>query len=232
MPRYRLIIEYDGAGYVGWQQQDNGPSVQAALQQAVKGFSGEEVRVFGAGRTDAGVHALGQAAHIDLARAWDADRVREAMNAHLRGHAIAVLAVEEAAENFDARFSAVGRHYLYRIVNRRPPLALARGQAWHVMQPLDAAAMHEAAQALIGRHDFSTFRDAQCQAKSPVKTLDAISVAREGEGVEIRVSARSFLHRQVRSIAGSLKKVGEGAWPPERMAEILKAADRRLCGPV
>lgn len=232
MPRYKLTIEYDGTGLVGWQQQDNGPSVQAALQAAVKAFSGEDARIGGAGRTDAGVHALGQVAHLDLAREWEANRVREAMNAHLRGRAIAVLAVEQAAGGFDARFSAVRRHYLYRIVNRRPPLALMQHRAWHVMQPLNAAAMHEAAQALVGRHDFSTFRDAQCQAKSPVKTLDEISVMREGEEVQIRVSARSFLHRQVRSITGSLKKVGEGAWPPGQIGEVLAACDRAQCGPV
>ena len=232
MPRIKLTIEYDGTNFVGWQQQDNGPSVQAALQDAVKGFSGEDVKVHGAGRTDAGVHALGQAAHIDLVKDWPPDTVRDAMNAHLRPLPVAVLSVRPVADDFDARFSAIKRHYLYRIINRRPPLALERDQAWHVMQALNADAMHEAAQALIGKHDFTTFRDAQCQAKSPVKTLDDISVLRRNEVVEIRVSALSFLHRQVRSIAGSLKKVGEGNWPPAQIAEILQACDRAQCGPV
>ncbi len=232
MPRFKLTIEYDGTGFVGWQQQNNGPSVQAALQDAVKGFSGEDVKVHGAGRTDAGVHALGQAAHIDLGKDWVPDKVRDAMNAHLRPLPVSVLEAELVSDNFDARFSAVKRYYFYQIINRRPPLALERNQAWHVMQSLDADAMHEAAQVLIGKHDFSTFRDAQCQAKSPVKTLDEISVTRNGDAVEIRISALSFLHRQVRSIAGSLKKVGEGSWSPAKIAEILAACDRAECGPV
>lgn len=232
MPRYQLTIEYDGTGFVGWQSQDNGLSVQAALQDAVRGFSGEDVKLFGAGRTDSGVHALGQVAHIDLSQDWQPQRVCDAVNAHLRPLPIAVLKVAAVGDDFDARFSAVQRHYLYRIINRRAPLVLQRHQAWHVIQPLDDGAMHRAAQALVGRHDFSTFRDARCQSKSPVRTLDQISIIRDGEVVEIRVSARAFLHRQVRSIVGSLEKVGVGTWPPGAMGQILAAKDRTACGPV
>ncbi len=231
MTRYKLVIEYDGAGFVGWQRQDNGPSIQAALEDAVAGFCGERVTVAGAGRTDAGVHALGQVAHLDLAKAPPPDTLRDALNAHLRPAPIAVLAAERVDDDFHARFSATGRRYLYRIVNRRAPLALARGRAWFVPAPLDAAAMHEAAQLLVGRHDFTSFRAAECQAKSPVKTLDRLMVERSGEEVEIRAGARSFLHRQVRNMVGSLKLVGEGRWQRADMAAALAACDRRAAGP-
>ncbi len=231
MTRYKLIIEYDGGGFVGWQRQDNGPSIQAALEEAVAGFCGEEVTVTGAGRTDAGVHALGQVAHFDLAKAPAPDSLRDALNAHLRPAPIAVLAAERADQDFHARFSATGRRYLYRIVNRRAPLALARGRAWFVPAPLDAAAMHEAAQLLVGRHDFTSFRAAECQARSPVKTLDRLMVERSGEEIEIRASARSFLHRQVRNMVGSLRLVGAGKWQCTDLAAALAARDRRAAGP-
>ncbi len=232
MPRYKLTIEYDGGPFVGWQRQENGQSVQQALEEAIAGFCGETVRVHGAGRTDAGVHALGQVAHVDLGREAETDTVRDAINHHLKPHPIAVLATERVPEGFEARFSAIKREYLYRILDRRAPPTSRRGQVWHVGVPLDAKAMHEAAQALVGQHDFTTFRAAECQAQSPVKTLHEIAVTRKDDEVHLTVSARSFLHHQVRSIAGSLKKVGEGRWPLERIAEILAAADRSACGPV
>jgi tRNA pseudouridine38-40 synthase len=232
VPRYRLTIEYDGARFVGWQRQANGRSVQQALEEAVAGFTGETVVVKGAGRTDAGVHALGQVAHIDLARDWPAGTVRDALNAHLRPDAVAVLSAEAVADDFDARFSAVKRHYLYRINDRKAPLVLDAGRSWWVAQRLDAEAMHGAAQALVGRHDFTTFRAAECQAKSPVRTLDRLDVSREGDEIAVRASARSFLHNQVRSMVGTLKRVGEGKWPVEAVAEALAARDRVRCGPV
>lgn len=232
MPRYKVVLEYDGGPFVGWQAQENGPSVQARLAQAIHAFCGEAVNPRGAGRTDAGVHALGQVAHFDLGKDWPADRVREALNAHLRPDPVAVLECELAADDFDARFSAVKRHYLYRIVNRRAPLALDRGRAWQVAVPLDANAMDKAAQALVGQHDFTTFRSTQCQAKSPVKTLDALGVTRTGEEIRIEASARSFLHNQVRSMVGSLKLVGEGKWTGRQIAKALEAKDRAACGPV
>ncbi|MGA8293280.1 MAG: tRNA pseudouridine(38-40) synthase TruA [Rhodoplanes sp.] len=232
MPRYKLVIEYDGAPFVGWQVQENGVSVQAALEAAVAAFCGESISVRGAGRTDAGVHALGQVAHLDLTREWDADTVRDAINAHLKPHPIAVLSAEIVAATFDARFSALKRHYLYRIVNRRAPLALEAARAWRVARPLDAQAMNAAAQNLVGRHDFTTFRAAECQAKSPVKTLDRLDVERSGEHVRIHASARSFLHHQVRSMVGSLALVGEGKWSPDDLARALEARDRKACGPV
>ena len=232
MPRYKLVIEYDGAPFVGWQVQENGVSVQAALEAAVAAFCGESISVRGAGRTDAGVHALGQVAHLDLTREWDADTVRDAINAHLKPHPIAVLSAEIVAAAFDARFSALKRHYLYRIVNRRAPLALEAARAWRVARPLDAQAMNAAAQNLVGRHDFTTFRAAECQAKSPVKTLDRLDVERSGEHVRIHASARSFLHHQVRSMVGSLALVGEGKWSPDDLARALEARDRKACGPV
>ncbi len=231
MRRLKLTIEYDGTGLVGWQRQDNGPSVQAALEAAIHAYSGETVLVQGAGRTDAGVHALGQVAHIDLARPDPPDKVRAAVNAHLAGSAIAVLEVAEAADDFNARFDATGRRYLYRILNRRPPPTLDRDRVWHVSRPLDAAAMHEAAQHLVGHHDFTSFRAAECQAKSPVKTLDRLSVTRRGTEIEVEAAARSFLHHQVRNIVGTLKRVGEGAWPPDKLAAILDARDRAAAGP-
>jgi tRNA pseudouridine38-40 synthase len=232
MPRYKLIIEYDGAPFVGWQVQDNGPSVQGVIAAALAAFTGEQVDVQGAGRTDAGVHALGQAAHVDLAKEWDADTVRDAANAHLRPHPVAVLAAERVADGFDARFSAIKRHYLYRIVNRRADLALDRGHAWRVPRPLDADAMHAAAQRLVGRHDFTSFRSAECQAASPVKTLDRLDVARHGDEVSVTASARSFLQHQVRSMVGSLVHVGDGKWSADALSAVLHARNRAACGQV
>ena len=232
MPRYKLTIEYDGAPFVGWQVQDNGPSVQAVLTAAIAAFCGYSVEVRGAGRTDAGVHATGQVAHVDLAKSWDTDTVRDAVNAHLRPHPVAVLSAELAADDFDARFSATKRHYLYRIVNRRADLALDRLRAWRIGRPLDAAAMQAAAQRLVGRHDFTTFRAAECQAKSPVKTLERLDVAHDGDEICIHASARSFLHTQVRSMVGSLALVGEGRWSADDLARALAARDRAACGPV
>ncbi len=231
MPRYRLDIEYDGTAYCGWQRQAGRHSVQAAIEQAVLGFCGETVSLRGAGRTDTGVHASGQVGHVDLARAWPADTVRDAINAHLSqaGETVSILTAIEVGEGFDARFSAVGRHYLYRILNRRAPPALMKNRVWWVPKPLDAEAMHEAAQMLVGRHDFTTFRSVHCQAKSPVRTLDRLDVTRDGETIEIRASARSFLHNQVRSMVGTLKRVGEGAWTASDVAEALEARDRKAC---
>jgi len=232
MPRYKLTIEYDGTPFVGWQVQDNGPSVQGVLTEAIAAFTGERVVVAGAGRTDAGVHALGQVAHVDLAKDWDGDTVRDAVNFHLRPRPIAVLTAEQVTENFDARFSATKRHYLYRIVNRRADLALDQNRAWREPRPLDDDAMHAAAQKLVGRHDFTTFRAAQCQAKSSVKTLDQLDVKRDGDEVRITAAARSFLHHQVRSMVGSLVHVGEGKWSAEDLAAALAARDRTRCGQV
>jgi tRNA pseudouridine38-40 synthase len=230
--RYRLTIEYDGAPFVGWQRQDNGPSVQGALEKAIAEFSGETVTVTGAGRTDAGVHALGQAAHFDLEKTFPPDTIRNAVNHFLRPAPVAVLTAKIAAPDFHARFSAKARHYLYRILCRRAPPALENGHVWHVVRDLDAGAMHHAAQALIGEHDFTTFRAAECQAKSPVKTLDRLDIARVGDEIHVNASARSFLHHQVRSIVGSLKLVGEGKWTRRGMERALAARDRSACGPV
>jgi len=232
MPRYRLLIEYDGTPFVGWQIQADGLSVQGLIADAIAAFAGERVAVQGAGRTDAGVHALGQVAHVDLARDWDTDTVRDALNAHLRPHPIAVLSAERAADDFDARFSAKQRRYLYRIVNRRADLALERARAWRVPRRLDAAAMHAAAQGLVGRHDFTTFRAAECQAKSPVKTLDRLDVERAGDEVRVHAAARSFLHHQVRSMVGSLVLVGDGKWSAHDLAAALAARERSACGPL
>lgn len=232
MPRYKLIIEYDGTPFCGWQYQDNGPSVQGALEDAVMAMTGSRVRVHGAGRTDAGVHALGQVAHIDLEKTYRADRVRDALNAHVRLHPIGVLSAEIVPDTFEARFSALKRHYIYRICNRRANLALDAGRAWRVARPLDVAAMNEAAQVLIGKHDFTTFRDTECQAKSPDKTLDQLDVIREGDTVNIITSARSFLHSQVRSMVGSLVWVGHGRWTAADMRKALDARNRSACGPV
>ena len=232
MPRFKLLIEYDGTPFVGWQAQDNGVSVQSAIAAAVTAFSGETVPVHGAGRTDAGVHALGQAAHVDLAKDWDTDSVRDALNFHLRPQPIAVLSAERVGEDFDARFSATKRHYLYRIVNRRADLALEANRSWRVGRPLDTEAMHAAAQRLVGRHDFTTFRAAECQAKSPVKTLERLDVTRSGEELHVTAVARSFLHHQVRSIVGSLVHVGEGKWSAGDLAAALAARDRARCGQV
>jgi tRNA pseudouridine38-40 synthase len=232
MPRYKIIVEYDGAPFVGWQLQENGLSVQGALMAAIAAFSGEKVMVQGAGRTDAGVHAIGQVAHFDLATERETDTVRDAINAHLRPHPVAVLSADKVAGDFDARRSALRRHYLYRIGNRRPDLALERGRAWRVPRRLDADAMHAAAQRLIGKHDFTTFRSTECQAKSPEKTLDKLDVSRAGEEVHITAVARSFLHNQVRSMVGSLALVGDGKWQPDDLWRALQARDRAACGPV
>jgi tRNA pseudouridine38-40 synthase len=232
MPRYKLTIEYDGTPFVGWQMQGVGASVQSVLTEALAGCCNHAVKVAGAGRTDAGVHALGQVAHVDLAKDWRADKLRDAMNAHLRPHPVAVLAAEKVADDFDARFSARKRHYLYRIVNRRADLALERTRAWRVPRRLDADAMHAAAKALIGKHDFTAFRSTECQAKSPVKTLDRLDVTRRGDEVRIETSARSFLHNQVRSMVGSLVLVGDGKWSAADLARVLAARDRAACGPV
>ena len=231
MPRYRLTIEYCGTGLVGWQRQANGLSVQQALETAIARFCGATVTVFGAGRTDAGVHALAQVAHVDLAREHETDVIRSAVNHHLRPHAISVLAVEPAPPNFDARRWATGRHYRYRILNRRAGPALDRGRVWHVAPPLDLGAMQEGARHLVGHHDFTTFRDSQCQALSPVKTLDALDVSQIGEEIHIEARARSFLHHQVRNMAGTLKLVGLGRWSPGDVARALAARDRRAGGP-
>jgi tRNA pseudouridine38-40 synthase len=230
--RYRLVIEYDGAPFVGWQRQDNGPSVQGALEEAIFKLSGETVTVTGAGRTDAGVHALGQVAHVDLEKEFAPDKIRDALNHFVRPAPVAVLDAAVAAPDFHARFSARARHYLYRIVCRRAPLALERGHAWHVVHDLDAEAMHAAAQALVGQHDFTTFRASECQAKSPVKTLDRLTVRRALDEIDVEASARSFLHHQVRSMVGTLKLVGEGKWRARDVAEALKSCDRNRCGPV
>ncbi len=232
MPRYKLTIEYDGGPYVGWQRQENGRSVQQAIEQAIAAFSSETVVVKGAGRTDSGVHAIGQVAHIDLVRDWPADTVRDAVNAHLRQETVAIVTAERAAPDFDARFSAVKRHYLYRILDRRAPAVLDRGRVWWLAQPLDHEAMHAAAQALVGKHDFTTFRSSECQAKSPVKTLDRLDVSRAGDEVVVRATARSFLHNQVRSMVGTLKKVGDGKWPVAAVGQALEAVDRARSGPV
>ena len=232
MPRYRLDIEYDGTPFLGWKMQADGRTVQGVLAEALKKFSGEDVIPGGAGRTDTGVHALGQVAHVDLEKDWPADTVRDALNAHLRPDPISVLSAEIADEAFDARFSATARHYRYLIVNRRPPLALMANRAWLVHVALDADAMHDAAQVLIGNHDFTTFRAAACQAKSPVKTLDKLTVRRSGETIIIEASARSFLHHQVRSLAGALKFVGEGKWKKHDLKAALDACDRAKCPPL
>lgn len=234
MPRYRLDIEYDGAAYAGWQRQAGQHTVQAAIEQAVRRFCGDQITLFGAGRTDAGVHARAQVAHLDLEKDWPARTVFNAVNAYLAqaGETVAIVAAQQVGDEFDARFSALARHYLYRIINRRPPLAIERERAWHVKKPLDADAMHEAAQLLVGHHDFTTFRSAHCQAKSPFKTLDRLNVSRHGETIEIRASARSFLHNQVRSLAGTLKRVGEGAWSNGDVQAALDARDRAACGAV
>jgi tRNA pseudouridine38-40 synthase len=231
MPRYRLTIEYDGAGFVGWQRQENGLSVQTALEQALAAFTGEQPEVTGAGRTDAGVHAAGQVAHVDLTREWEIRTLINAMNAHLRPQPVAVLEAAAVPHDFHARFSATKRHYGYRILNRLAPPALERGRVWHIIRPLDDRAMHAAAQMLVGRHDFTSFRSTECQAKSPVKTLDQLDVRRMGDEVQIETSARSFLHNQVRAMVGSLRKVGEGKWSAVDLVRAREARDRSAAGP-
>ena len=232
MPRYRLTVEYDGRPYRGFQAQGDLPSVQTSIERAVKAFCGEELRLHAAGRTDTGVHAAGQVVHIDLEKAWAPAVVRDALNAHLVPEPIAILAAEVAPEGWHARFSARERRYLYRILNRKAPPALDQGRVWHVKKTLDVAAMHAAAQALVGHHDFTTFRDMQCQARSPEKTLDLAVVRREGDHVLLEFAARSFLHRQVRSMTGSLAEVGAGRWTGADLAQALEARDRTACGPV
>ena len=231
MPRYRLTIEYDGAGFVGWQRQANGLSVQAAIEQALAAFTGEQPEITGAGRTDAGVHAAGQVAHVDLARDWEVRTLINALNAHLRPQPVSVLAAAPVPGDFHARFSATKRHYRYRILNRLAPPAIDRGRVWHIIRPLDDRAMHTAAQVLVGRHDFTSFRSTECQAKSPVKTLDQLEVRRVGDEVLIETSARSFLHNQVRAMVGSLRKVGEGKWSADDLARARDACDRSAAGP-
>jgi tRNA pseudouridine38-40 synthase len=232
MPRLKLTIEYDGGPFVGWQRQTNGRSVQQALEEALAKLTGETVRVNGAGRTDAGVHALAQVAHVDLARDWTGYKLRDGLNAHLRPDPVAVLLAERTADDFDARFSAIRRHYLYRILQRRAPPALERGRVWHVKRSLDAVAMQHAAWRPLGKHDFTTFRSVECQAKSPVKTLDGLDVVLDGDEIAITATARSFLHNQVRSLVGSLKLVGEGKWSADDLEHALEARDRAACGPV
>ncbi len=236
MPRYALRIEYDGRPFAGWQWQDAQPSVQGAVQAALSHIAPERPKVTGAGRTDAGVHALGQVAHVDLARGWEAGRLAAALNAHLRPAPVAVVAAAEVGDGFHARFDAVERHYLFRLVSRRAPLVHDRGLAWRVGHRLDLAAMREGAAALVGRHDFTTFRSSTCQAKSPVRTMDAVEIdeaeAAGGWEYRFRLRARSFLHNQVRGIVGTLERVGRGAWPPARVGAALAARDRAACGPV
>lgn len=234
MPRYKLIVEYDGTAYVGWQWQSNGRAVQQAVEEAIAACVGEPVRVQCAGRTDAGVHATHQVIHADLAREWRSDRLRDAVNAHLKMQqdAVAIAAADAVDEAFDARHSAVRRHYLYRILNRRPQPALDRNRVWHVPRRLDADAMHAGAQLLLGSHDFTTFRAADCQAASPVRTLERLDVERIGDEIRIFASARSFLHHQVRSMAGSLELVGAGKWTPADLRAALDARERSSCGPM
>lgn len=231
MTRWKITIEYDGAGFVGWQRQENGLSVQQVLEEAIEKFARQRATLFAAGRTDSGVHALGQVGHFDLAKEVDAATVRDALNYHCKPHAVAVLEAEPVDEEFHARFSAKSRHYLYRILARRAPPALDRGHVWHVPVPLDAEAMHEAARVLVGNHDFSSFRAAECQADSPVKTLDVLDVRPAGEEIHLVVSARSFLHNQVRILTGTLKLVGEGKWTADEVRRALEARDRAAAGP-
>ena len=232
MQRYKITIEYDGRPYFGWQRQDGQPSVQQALEEAATKLDGAPVLMQGAGRTDRGVHATGQVAHFDLQTPRPIRKIADALNFHLRPAAVAVVKAEEVAPDWSARFAATLRAYRYVIINRRADLTLDRGLAWRVPFQLDASAMDRAAKALIGQHDISTFRDAECQAKHPIRTLDKIDVARYGEGLEVTVEAKSFLHRQVRSIVGSLVEVGRGARPEDWIREILEARDRTACGPV
>ena len=232
MPRFKLLIEYDGTPFAGWQVQANSATVQGRLEAAVARLDSANPSVRGAGRTDAGVHALGQVAHVDLVRDWPPERLRGALNAHLRPDPIVVLAAGRVSADFDARFSARSRSYLYRILNRRSPPALDRAKVWHVARALDAGAMHAAAQTILGKHDFTTFRSSHCQAASPQKTLDRLTVSRRAEEIHIEAVARSFLHNQVRSMVGSLKLVGEGAWPVGQLQRALIARDRAACGMV
>lgn len=234
MPRFRMVVEYDGAPYVGWQRQDNGHSVQGAIEKAIFSMTGERLSLKAAGRTDSGVHAFGQVCHADLTKRWKAATLMNAVNAHLAmdEERIAILEAEEMPDTFDARFSATKRHYLYRIINRLAPIAIEAERAWHVKKPLDHERMHDAAQMLVGHHDFTTFRSSHCQAKNPNRTIERLDVTRNGELIEIRASAQSFLHNQIRSFAGTLKLAGEGKWSPEDVRDALEARDRTRCGPV
>ena len=233
MPRYKLTLEYDGTPFVGWQRQTNGLAVQEVIERALFAISGETVTIRGAGRTDAGVHASAQVAHADLSRAWRDDVLRDALNAHMRPHPIAVLHVEPVPDRFDARFSAVRRHYVYRLRNRRAPLTLTAGREWLIKRRLDADAMQAGATLLLGKHDFSTFRDSECQADSPIRTLERLDVIRaDDDTILIRAAARSFLHRQVRSMVGSIEHVGSGRWSPADLRAALDARDRHRCGTV
>lgn len=231
MPRYRLLVEYDGSPYVGWQRQDNGRSVQGVLEAAAEKLCGTPVAIYAAGRTDAGVHATGQVAHLDLPKHYPGDTVRSALNYHLGSNPVAVVEAEQVGDDFHARFSATGRSYLYRILNRRAPSALDRNKVLWLPMALDADAMHEAAQRLIGHHDFTTFRARECQAKSPMKTLDVLTVTRVGQEIHVVAEARSFLHHQVRNMVGSLQLVGQGKWDADRMSQALEARDRVAGGP-
>ena len=230
MTRWRLTIEYDGAPFMGWQRQDHGPSVQQAIEDALERMTGEAAVVHGAGRTDAGVHALAMAAHVDVTRALTPHRFREGLNALVRPQPVSVLEVQQTPDDWHARFSCVGRRYLYRILNRRAPPALDAGRLWHVAVPLDAEAMQQGAAMLVGRHDFTTFRSAHCQSDSPVKTLDRLGVRRVGEEIHVEAAARSFLHHQVRSMVGCLALVGRGQWAPRQIGEALEARDRSALG--
>lgn len=232
MPRYKLVVEYDGGSFSGWQRQRNAPSVQAVVEEAVARFVGREVRITCAGRTDTGVHASHQVVHLDLDRAWRTDTLRDATNAHLRPHPVAIVSAEEVAADFDARRSAIRRHYRYRILNRRAPPALDWARLWHLPQPLDEGRMAEGAASLLGRHDFTTFRASECQAASPVRTLERLDVTREGDRVTVEAAARSFLHSQVRSLVGTLAQVGTGRWAVADVALALAARDRARCGPL
>lgn len=232
MNRYRLTIEYDGAPYAGWQRQKDQPSVQGALEMAAEAIDGAPVDVYGSGRTDSGVHALAQIAHLDLTKDLRADKVRDALNFHLAEAPITVLDAEIVDDEFHARFDATAREYLYRIIDRRPKLALERGRVWRLPVKMDADAMNAAAQVLVGQHDFTSFRDKQCQSKSPVKTLSELSVSRVGDEIHIKAKARSFLHKQIRSISGTLADVGMGKMSKQDVANALAACDRTQCGPV
>lgn len=232
MPRYAITIEYDGTAFVGWQVQAEGNSVQGVLASAIEAFSGDAGAVRGAGRTDSGVHALAQVAHFDLSKEWEPFRVGEAINFHVRPHSVCVLDCKRVDGTFDARFSAVRRHYLYRILTRRAQPVLDANRVWWLTQPLDVSSMQEAANILTGHHDFTTFRAAQCQANSPLRTVDSFEVTRHGEEIRLEVSARSFLHNQVRSMTGTLKLVGEGKWTPAGVKAALEARDRKACGTV
>lgn len=230
--RYRLLVEYDGRPFCGWQRQAEDVTVQGAIEAAFFKFSGERVVCQGAGRTDAGVHARGQVAHVDLVKAWSTDKVQGAVNQHLLPLPVSLLKVEKVSADFHARFSATARHYVYRIINRRAPLTIDNGFAWHIKRKISAEAMAEAARFLVGEHDFSTFRDAECQAESPVRTIDRFDVIQTGETIECHVSAQSFLHRQVRSMVGSLENVGSVKWTPLDLKRVLEARNRKACGPV